>query len=475
MKRVNYILMALAFAFSGCFSDLDPISKSDLSPDQFFKTEKDVKAAVSGVYAHLENLHHAYGGSNLNPCYATTDEFTCSWGDSRWRIWRDLTWTPTTGDVTKFYNLNKITEATNMIFRAEAVDMDPDLKDRYIAEMRMVRAILAWYQYRFYGPVPVILEQGHGSDYRPERPTKEWMVDFLVSEAEACAAILPKTYDAGDFGRMTKGIAYMLELKVYMNDHQWQKAAEVSKKIMDLGVYNLQDTYASVFHIDNEMNDEIVWAISRTPSRGNHWLAHVYPYDYVSLAGNSVQRWGGFKVPWDIYDRCFTEAQDGRLEVLWSEYPINADGTMKSMRSDIGALPVKYSEDPAGAGTLHGNDWIIWRYTDVLLSRAEALNQLSGPTQEATDLINTVRSRAGVSQISKDDFTKESLNDYILDERFRELYLEGHRRDDLIRHGKFIEKAKERGVDYASEKHLLFPIPQWQLDQDPDFPQNPGY
>ena len=135
---------------------------------------------------------------------------------------------------------------------------------------------------------------------------------------------------------------------------------------------------------------------------------------------------------------------------------------------------MKYSEDPDQVGANQGNDVMLLRYADVLLSKAEAMNQLNGPTAECVELVNQIRRRAGVSEINAADFTKESLNDFLLDERGRELYCEGVRRDDLIRHGKFVSAVAEQNK--FPESHMaLYPVPQSVIDENPNITQNPGY
>src|SRR5690606_4618917 len=102
------------------------------------------------------------------------------------------------------------------------------------------------------------------------------------------------------------------------------------------------------------------------------------------------------------------------------------------------------------------------RYADILLSRAEALNELSGPTEEAIALINAVRQRANVSLLTLESYpSKEELRTFLLAERGREFYSEGLRREDLIRHGKFISLAQTRGYS-AKDHQVLYPIPQQQ-------------
>ena len=102
------------------------------------------------------------------------------------------------------------------------------------------------------------------------------------------------------------------------------------------------------------------------------------------------------------------------------------------------------------------------------------MNELNGPSKECIELINKVRRRVKATEIKLEDYTKDALRDFILEERGRELYNEGHRRNDLIRHGKFIQRAIDRGID-AKPYHVLYPIPQSAIDENPNLKQNDGY
>ena len=116
----------------------------------------------------------------------------------------------------------------------------------------------------------------------------------------------------------------------------------------------------------------------------------------------------------------------------------------------------------------------VIRYADILLSRAEALNELNGPSQEAIDLINQVRNRAGATPLDLADYNQTTLREAILQEREWEFYFEQKAREDQIRHGVFIERAQARGKN-AQEFRRLFPIPQVELDANSLLEQNPGY
>jgi hypothetical protein len=136
---------------------------------------------------------------------------------------------------------------------------------------------------------------------------------------------------------------------------------------------------------------------------------------------------------------------------------------------------MKFPPDPNAQGSQHGNDFPFIRYAEILLSRAEALNELNGSNQESIDLVNLIRNRAGLGDVTLASFgTKENLRDHIMDERRWEFWYEGKRRTDLLRTGKYIQSARDRGAS-ADDKHKVFPIPQTEIDANKLLKQNPGF
>jgi len=133
-----------------------------------------------------------------------------------------------------------------------------------------------------------------------------------------------------------------------------------------------------------------------------------------------------------------------------------------------GIRPIKYAFDYSVTGQ-RNNDWVVFRYSDVLLMYAEAI--LRGGTGASTTplaLVNSIRVNRGVPALS-------SLTlDELLDERARELYWEGWRRQDLIRFGKFLQAWQEKPAD-PDPKTLVYPIPSQQIAVNPNLTQNPGY
>ena len=113
------------------------------------------------------------------------------------------------------------------------------------------------------------------------------------------------------------------------------------------------------------------------------------------------------------------------------------------------------------------NDFPVFRYADAILTRAEALWRLNPGDAEALDLVNQIRTRAGVAPFT--ELTEENL----LAERGREMFAELSRRTDMIRFGKWTESWWERPAQPETKE--LFPIPKPQLDANPNLTQNPGY
>lgn len=177
-----------------------------------------------------------------------------------------------------------------------------------------------------------------------------------------------------------------------------------------------------------------------------------------------------------IYDAFYKsfEAGDKRKDLMITYY-INSSNQRIELLGNDNVRSFKYWPDPNNVGAAHGNDIPEIRLADILLSRAEALNEQNGPGEEALQLINQVRTRAGLPGLKLADISsKEALRDLILAERGHEFYNEGHRRMDLIRTGKFISNAQARGKN-AQPYHVVFPIPQVVIDSDPAIVQNSNY
>jgi len=510
--KVKNIFIQLLFSFTLLTScSLDVEMYDQLSPDNILNSEDDVKSAVTGIYHELRgggwaNYNCAWG-SLLTMQVGCTDECDCNW---LWDVQMDYLWKADTKDLGQFYNemVPAVTKATSLLERMKKVTISAPAKRRYMAEVRCLRAIWAYDLYDLYGTVPLItepeiaLDPDKADNYYPTRPTVEWYVKFIEDELTEAEKSLPtaQSLNSGDYGRMTQGIAQMYLLKLYMheagqerhyrNNEQkalewWNKVVSITSDMIESGQYELQKDYMSIWSPSNQHNSEVIFPIPNFPvaGLGNCFLAHALPSDYVSKAGVALSKWNGFLVPWDFYDSY--DEHDKRRAALLTTY-WNGKKEVDRRTEYVGkpgAIPMKYQENANTTGQWDASEYVINRYAEVILARAEALNELSStPTKEAKNLVHDIRKRAFAnyegSKYEKeinDINDKSEFRDHLLKERAWEFCWEGMRRPDLIRHGKLISNAQDRGKVMAKDIHILYAIPSSACYENPNLKNNEGF
>ena len=237
--------------------------------------------------------------------------------------------------------------------------------------------------------------------------------------------------------------------------------------------------YTKLFSVEGENNKEYIYRAPCIAQNGyqNNYMPHAFPPNYP-IQSNWVNFGAQFRTYTEFYETF--EEDDLRRQLLISEYIDQSGNQIYLNRDENGnqldnVRSFKYWPDPNAVGEYNGNDIVYVRLADILLSKAEALNEKLGPNIESINLINEVRLRANATAIKLEDFTiKDELREFLLAERGREFYSEGLRREDLIRHEKFISGAVERGKD-AKPHQVLFPIPQRQIEANDKLVQNEGY
>lgn len=494
MKKILYIALAATTIFSSC-TNLESEMYDVINPGIFPVNEKDAEALVtSAAYAPFRS--HYYSGifSVASGGIQTITEMSTDLGECQWNdaVWPDVLYqnfTPNSTAIIRFYkdHLRDISKMTLAIDRISTIEMKDETKARFTAELRCARGWLAYLLYDLYGPVPVAtLEQLQNplQEEILERPTKEWMVSYIETELNEAIKVLPANYASSDqnYGRFTKGLAYTILMKLYMLEKNWTKAEECARELMtsDYG-YGLVSEYKNIFTLENEKNEEIIWAAQCSRAVNKQlWLAHVLSSQYPTK-NPSIQKWGGYRLPWAFYDTF--DKEDKRLEVLVGEF-VGTDGVTYNKENPgtvmiKGALPVKYGEDPAATGEESQIDWVVYRYADVVTSLSEVLvRKNNAVTQEAVDLLNMIRTRAGIKPYVLSDFSGvEDFLDKMLLNRGQEFWFEGLRRSDLIRHGKYIEYSRKyKGSVTTKDAFVLMPLPQTAIDEGKGkVVQNPGY
>ena len=478
MKLHRIIIIALlATVFTACEDKLDEEVFSELSPSNLLNNEKGMSFLLNAsyTYAHRNNdVQASWGAYHMSSMTAGE-----TWGlggsiENLWVAEIDFTWDSNHSHFLSVWQVhyNSIRDANLILDNLDNENLSEEFKQLTKAEAHFLRGWNYAALYNWFGELPIYASSE--DELLQPRATVEATRSFIEQELTLAVNGLP--VEEPQFGRASKGTALAVLCKFYLNTKQWQKAADAAQDVMDLGKYELLENYGDIFAYDNEGNPELIWVLPKDGATltgtGQGLNALTFPPDFpVPFSNNSV--FAARTYLFDDFVNSFEET-DTRKEQIITEWTSTNTGELVTGLGNDQSFPYKLPFEPNSIGAWAGNDLPVIRYADILLSRAEALNEISGPTQEAIDLINEVRERAEATPYTLAGFTKASLRDAILQEREWEFYWEEKAREDQIRHGVFISRAQTRGKN-AQDYHVLFPIPQVELDANPSLEQNPGY
>ena len=385
----------------------------------------------------------------------------------------------------------------------------------YQAELRAFRAMFYYYLLDLFGNVPLVVTSEQKISDVKQSPRSE-VFGFVVKELTES---LPLLNDANSskpgryYGRITKPVAYFLlaklalNSKVYADDNwadgvadgeytfkindtsmdAWTATIYFCDKITEMG-YKLEPNYLQNFAVKNESSVENIFVIPMEPGTYNaRNMMMVRSRHYEHGKAFSQDGWNGTSLTKEGLQVFRKGKEDPRLELSFFTGKVQgpdgkfvqADGKDLEYKPDAIALDVsntpneklagarwkKYELDNTAesAGQLVHNDYVLFRYADVLLMRSEALVR-QGKSGDAD--LNAVRERVGAG-------TRVANLQNILDERLMELNWEGHRRQDLIRFGQYNKAISDRPASDPSR--TVFPIPAEVLSLNPKLSQNPGY
>ncbi|HEY0677207.1 MAG TPA: RagB/SusD family nutrient uptake outer membrane protein [Chitinophagaceae bacterium] len=424
------------------------------------------------------------------------------WDDNGvWRVLHAHTWNADHGFLRDTYRelLQAQYSASNVLqFSPSATQA---------AEARFLRAFTIFLVLDGWGQVPYREDL---KDFKKFPKTLEGAeaVSFIISELNAILATLPD----GPAYVANKDAARVLLMKTLLNKGAFlNKAAPtfdaadmnqvvtLADQIINSGKYSLANNFFDNFTWDNDVKstENIFTLYNKDGDRGGN----VRSRWFLGLHYNqNPSGWNGFTTLSDFYDKF--EAADTRREqsytgvtnvsglkvgfLVGQQY--NQNGVALTDRKNnplaftrevklketganlevTGIRVIKYPVDYTG-GDQADNDYVVFRLADVMLMKAEAqLRGATGGAASALTIINQIRTKRGASSLAG-----PATLDILLDERGRELYWEGWRRQDLIRFGKFLGTWQEKTA--SDPKNLLFPIPSEQLAVNPNLKQNPGY
>lgn len=542
MKHIAWIAAGASMLFTACIGDLDtlPLNPSDSTSETVYGADE------SGYIAGLTKLYFNFvsnettdlqvsdaGASELVRAFWTVQEVTsdackCAWENDAWvRAMNTNTWSDADNDATYAVYVRTLQGIayTNEYLRQTASDR---LSDRGVsselaakiqgfrAEARFLRAYFYWMALDVFGDVPFTTENSpFGGGVNPKQASRKDVFDYCISELTALAADdSPMPAARSNYPRADKGAVLGLLARMYLNAEvntgtpMWQEAKDACEDIFTMG-YSLCPEYADLFRGDNGENpealNEVLFGISydaeQTQSYGGTsylTLAAIAATDVSSTQMiNGVNNgWGGIRVPYEYVEKYFnvrnadysagtydvndkrgrmfyikgrSESMDGALYVFlngWSCLKFNNIPHNMDQDSYLATAASKVYSDI---------DFPMIRLGEIYLIYAEACMNL-GQANTALPKVQDLAARAGVT--APTSITQE----WLIEERARELMWEGHRRTDLIRYGKFTSSSflwTYKGGSFSGQgfdDHMkIFAIPASELASNPELHQNPGY
>lgn len=542
--RVLMLGLAMTIIVPSCVN-LDEELFDAVTPENFFKTPEEFIAALGAAYTSLYGYNI---GSDVNALAETsTDEMTVptrgqDWDDGgHWRRLHLHSWNwedPVIGGGWNFgfsgvNNVNRLIFQFNELVGQGLVSQTD--ADAFIAELKVLRAFYYYWLLDLYGQVPIVT-QFADADPTPASNTRQQVFDFVASELNENVPKLSQAVDGSTYGRMNYWAGKAIQAKLYLNagvytgTPRWAETIAACDEIINSGRYSLEANFFINFNLNSEVSKEIIFAIpfDKVFAQGFVLPMRTLHYGSQDTYNLTAQPWNGFCSLEEFYnsfeDDDVRKGDAGTLTgpaqrrgsfVAGFQYKSNGEPVVDSGYEpglDLDGPQLNFTPQISqiGPGALRqqgvrigkwefeiggtpdmSNDLAVFRLADVLLMKAEALwRQSQNPAQgEALALVNQVRSRAAVSDLStldgpvSFDITGPVVpGGELLNERGREMFAEGFRRQDLIRWGLFTSVDKwalpignpgDR-IETGSFTNL-YPIPRGQKDANPNLQQNPGY
>lgn len=488
-------------------TDLDERLYDKVSDSDYGKTESEIATIAGGAYATLRGYGAGTQEGNKVNCYPTSEYvfFTseCSsdeaciptrgtdWYDGgRYQQLQHHTWDANnTGILSVWrYNFVGVSKINAIINQVENSTLTDAQKQKVEAELRGLRAYYYYNLLDNFGNVPI--DTSYTEKALPKNSNRKDVYDFVERELIKAIPLLPASKKYGSF---TQSVAYTLLARLYLNAEvftgtpQWQKCLDACAQVTG---YSLNPSYKANFAIKNETSPEIIFAIPydhKQGTVGNYLASMTYHYNQkLAFDPNGVYQWCGngitaqpglyssFDVA-DIRRNCLMigqqySAKDGSMVLMDNGEPLNYTeeiSNFENAKQNEGVRLDKYEWSPTDAWE-RDNDWVLMRYAEVLMMQAECNFRLGYPAA-ALPYINQVRQRAGLP-----DLTTLTLDD-IDNEWKHEFVFEGLRRTTNIRFGTYYQAWWQKDADPADHHTGIFPIPQTELEKNPNLVQNPGY
>lgn len=479
--RIGGLLMLLAFIAPSCDDFLEEKPKDRIAVTNSYTTEQDAYSAVNAVYAHLNSQSFdTFGGVYHSSFWVAiglaSDEMANNQaGQASLDQLSTFTYGPdnaTIYDVWK-QHYKAITLANIAIARIPLIEMDETLKARLLNEAKFLRGLLYFDLVRMFGRIPLLLNEIES--ITPEIAEVDDIYAQIITDLTDAENLPVEQVDGR--GRATKGAAKALLAKVYLTRNDYQNCAIKTQEVIDLGVYDLWDDFADIYKIANRGINEAIFSVGFGDAGGKITFWEVSQF-HVRLLPPALVNAGvttntlGWQVPTTDLATSYGPDDERGPASVFNSFNETVAGTAYNVPFDKYYFRKYWDVTVPGEfqAKESNQDFPLIRYADVLLMRAEALNELD-QSPEAHDYLNMVRNRAGLDDLS--DLSKADFLDAVLNERRWEFAAEGHRWFDLVRTGKLetlVPLAKD-GVTPQS-RNYLFPVPQRERDLNQNLSQN---
>ncbi len=433
-----------------------------------------------------------------------TDEAVISWNDAGLPDYHFQNWSNTNTFISAMYNriyyqvalLNEYIRAINSKIGGLSSSLQEEVT-MYRAEARFLRAFSYWHALDLFGSVPFVTEADKVGFFMPKQISKADLFAYIESELLAIESELAEP-GTNEYGRIDKAAAWTLLAKLYLNAEVYigtQKYTECityCKNVINSG-YSLDPVYKNIFMADNQNSPEIIFPVEFDGMNTRSWGGMTFII-HAQVGGKMVAAdygldngWGGTRTTRALVDKFADPSGATDSRAMFFTEGQNID--IASMTTFTDGYAIRKFSNMSSTGTAGSHptyvdtDYPVFRLADVYLMYAEAVLRggTGGSTTDALGYVNDLRERANGDE-SGNILESDLTLDFIIDERARELYWEGHRRTDLIRFGLLT------GGDYlwpwkggvaagtaTNSRYNLMPIPATDLGANPTLEPTPGY
>jgi len=483
MNKIKYILLVIAFTTFSCDDFLQEVPQSSLTKEQFFQSEADFRSALTATYGELQGLDSdMVRFTSLNSDEATPGIFGRNSGDNFLFDENDYTSSNPAFQSWWATLYDGINQANGIIAAGRDVSLpsaDKALVNRYVAEAKFLRALYYFYLVIAYGDVPLITEPTTNlENLEVSRNNASEVYDLIIQDLTDAEPLLEAEYNGDDVGRATSGAAAALLAKVYLFREDFTNARDKALQVINSGEYELFEDYLSVTRNTDKNGIEHIFSIQYARGFTENDANRLFGAASDAAVNSDIPMEFTGQSQYAVEEQFVLDFPEGYRKDVSIFDRIAPDGNGGT--TDLGFYHTsKYFDNTGSQGSRGDNNFNVLRYADVMLMFAEADNEVNnGPSTEAYEAVNKIRRRAMNQDIDTPDpavdlatgMSQDDFREAVWDERKWELAFEGHRRWDLIRTGQYLEVQPA-----ATEKNLLYPIPEGEREINSNLSQNTDY